>query len=227
MMGRELAVHRREKGMTQETAAKRLGVSQTYLSLLEAERRRVTLRLTRRATSVFGLSPSNLPAHFEQEFVSDDRLAVDLAGLGYPGFSHLKKRAVRKNPAVVLFNTLNADKRDPRLVEALPWLLLNFTDLDWNSLSRNIKANDLQNRLGFLVAVSSELAERQGSLLLSAELRLKEVELSRSLLVHEDTLCNETMTVVERKWLKSNRSSNAKRWHVLTDMRAEGLKVYE
>src|SRR5204862_2965596 len=44
--------------------------------------------------------------------------------LGYPGFTHLRpRRWALKNPAEVLLAALAQDDLEPRLVEALPWLL--------------------------------------------------------------------------------------------------------
>ena len=42
--------------------------------------------------------------------------------------------------------------------------------------------------------------------------------LERSRLVQEDTLCHDSMTKVERKWLRSNRPPEAKHWNLLTDL---------
>jgi hypothetical protein len=42
------------------------------------------------------------------------------------------------------------------------------------------------------------------------------IECSR--LAKEDTLSNESMTPVERKWLRQNRPSNARHWNLLTDL---------
>ena len=47
--------------------------------------------------------------------------------------------------------------------------------------------------------------------------------LERSLLAHEDTLCRESMSEVERNWLAENRSPYAKRWNLLTGLAAEQL----
>jgi len=75
------------------------------------------------------------------------RLAAELAALGYPEFSHLPER--RRNPAEVLLEAL-AQNDLARLAEALPWVVLNYPDLNWNWLVPRVKANDLQNRLGFV-----------------------------------------------------------------------------
>jgi hypothetical protein len=60
-------------------------------------------------------------------------------------------------------------KRDPdtRLVEALPWVLSTYTDLNWEWLRDRAKCNNAQNRLGYLVYLAEQTAralpERQGA----------------------------------------------------------------
>ncbi|NOT46533.1 MAG: hypothetical protein HOP17_02120 [Acidobacteria bacterium] len=157
--------------------------------------------------------------------VTDAQLAADLADLGYLGFSHLKrKRPSRKNPADVLLSALNAPQREARAVEALPWLLLAYPDMKWNEVTRLAKMLDLQNRLGFLVNVASEMAEKQNNRPLANLLRSREAALERSMLAREDTLCNENMTRAERRWLDSNRSEDAKHWRVLTSMTPQSIR---
>ena len=60
--------------------------------------------------------------------------ARELAALGYPGFAYLKTQA-RRNPAGVLLDALNEPDLDARVAEGLPWLALNYVDLDWDWLS--------------------------------------------------------------------------------------------
>lgn len=227
MTGRELARHRKEKKRTQVWTARALGVSQAYLSLLEAEKRPLTELLKKKAAKFFDLSPTELPTHLapgKLGSVTDTALASDLADLGYTGFSHLKrKRARRKNPAEVLLEALNAPKRDARVVEALPWLLLTYPDLKWNEVLPAAKMYDLQNRLGYVISVARRLAELKGLSEIASTLKKHEVDLERSLLAREDTLCNETMTGTERNWLTRNRSEDARRWHLLTDLSPQSL----
>lgn len=222
MTGRGLAQYRKEKKRTQVETARLLDVSQTYLSLLEAEKRPLTDRLQRKTARVFDLPPTEVPAQLasgELRTVTDDQLASDLADLGYTGFSHLKRaRARKKNPADVLLSALNSRKRDARLVEALPWLVLNFPNLKWNEVSRAARTHDLQNRLGYVVSVARGLAEGKHDQVTAQALKHREAELERSMLAREDTLCNETMTNAERRWLTENRPEDAKHWRVLTSL---------
>ena len=55
--------------------------------------------------------------------------------------------------------------------------------------------------------------------------RLKEYAavLDRSRLVKEDTLCHDSLTEAERKWLRVNRPAEAAHWNLLTDMQVEHL----
>ena len=62
----------------------------------------------------------------------------------------------------MLVRTLSAKNVEARLVEALPWLLVSYPHLDWSWLVSAAKQNDVQNRLGFVVTVARELAEKRG-----------------------------------------------------------------
>src|SRR5262249_48114482 len=112
MTGEQLREARKLKGWNQQQAARRLGVSQTYLSLLEKGKRRAPEKLAVKAVSVYGLSEALLPVTSapDQPAVADEsKLASELAALGYPGLSHLKPsqlKSVRKkkNPAESLIS---------------------------------------------------------------------------------------------------------------------------
>ncbi len=225
MTGRHLRTGRERKGWTQEEAASRLGVSQPYLSLLEKELRRVPEKLARKAATAYGLSAVTLPVETGWNTVqlkNEAALAADLAALGYPGFSHVKAGR-KKNPATVLLSALSARDLNSRLTEALPWLLLRYADLDWQSLVKEVKVRDLQNRLGFLTSVARRVAERRGETEKAEWLRSMESTLERSRLVLEDTLCHDSLTNAERQWLEKSRPAEAKYWRLLTDLAPEHL----
>jgi hypothetical protein len=152
----------------------------------------------------------------------DDALASDLAALGYPGLTYLKSRR-KRNPAEVLLTALMAENLETRLAEALPWLVLEHPDLDWEWMVRAAKVNDLQNKLGFVTNVARRLAEKVDKLETVALLREKESVLEKSRLAREDTLCHDSLTQAERRWLQSNRSDEAKHWNLLTDLTPEHL----
>lgn len=225
MNGSALRESRKRRGLTQVEAAKRLGVSQTYLSLLENGSRDLTEEVARKAVSRLGVSPTALPFDGELKRVkpaTNSGFARDLASLKYPAFSQLRSGR-KRNPAGVLLSALRAEDLERRLVEALPWMLLNFSDLQWDELVDAAKVNDLQNRLGFLTALARQLAARQNEPEKEAVFARREEELLPSKLAKEDTLCRESMTESERKWLKRNRPPKAKRWNVLSDLKVEHL----
>ena len=112
---------------------------------------------------------------------------------------------------------------DTRVVEALPWLASVYSDMDWEWLTRQAKLNDRQNRLGFAVALAAELANKADDPVRSQRLAEHRAELDRSRLVREDTLCHDSMTESERKWLKRNRPPEARHWNLLTDLDVKHL----
>lgn len=225
MTGEQLRAGRERKGWSQERAASRLGVSQPYLSLLERGCRRVPEGLARKAAGVYGLSPATLPVEATWDSVrpaGESTLAQELASLGYPGLSYLKPGR-RKNPAVVLLSALTAVDLDSRLVEALPWVVWKFPDLDWRWLAGAAKLHDVQNRLGFVTGVARRLAEVAGERDKAALLGQREADLERSRLAREDTLCHDSLTETERRWLRGHRPAEARHWGLLTDLSPEHL----
>jgi transcriptional regulator with XRE-family HTH domain len=224
MNGQGLREARLYKDWTQRETAEKLGVTQAYLSMLERGRRVLPYSLARRAVEVLHASPTALPLR-EENFttpVGSDKLRLELAALGYPGFSHLQRR-VRRNPAEVLLSALQEADLDSRVVEGLPWLALAYTDMDWDWVVRNAKLSDRQNRLGFVVALALQLTMKSAVTDSSRKLKEYVAVLDRSRLVKEDTLCHDSLTEAERKWLRMNRPEEAKHWNLLTDMKAEDL----
>ena len=229
MNGEELREARLRAGWTQQQAAGRLGVTQAYLSMVEHGHRALPAVLARKAVEMLHASPTVLP--LREDWASppsgSDKLRSELAGLGYPGFAHVRGR-VRHNPAEVLLNALNKSELDTRVVEGLPWLAFAYADLDWDWAVQNAKLHDLQNRLGFVTTLASQLGASQEGRQPTDEgrcRRLKEYAavLDRSRLAKEDTLCHDSLTEAERKWLRANRPPEAAHWNLLTDMKAENL----
>lgn len=225
MTGAQLRRIRKQAGQTQVNAAAILGVSQTYMSLLEKGERRITLDLSKRAARTFGSDPVTIP--FETELwkvkpTVDERLDEELAALGYPGYSHLKKGR-KRNPAEVLIGALSAHDLDVRSVEALPWLVFRYFNLDWKSVIFAAKIKDIQNRLGFIVNVARRLSELAGDKKRAAILLAIEEDLSDSRLLKEATLCRDSMTNVEKRWLRANRPPEAEYWRLLTGISPEYL----
>lgn len=150
--------------------------------------------------------------------ISPDRLARDLAALGYSGFAYMRC-GHRRNPAEVLFCALAQDDLEPRITEALPWLLLKYADLDWDWLVTTAKEHGLQNRLGYLIGIAIRLAGSRRANTREIDLLKKyEAVLEQSRLTKEDTLCHGSMTNAERLWLRRKRPAEARHWNLLTDL---------
>lgn len=226
MNAQQLRAAREERRWTQVQAAERLGVSQPYLALLENGKRKLGEKLASKAVKVLKLRPTVLP--FREKFpgrVDPQKLAQQFASLGYPGFAYL--RAARKrNPADVLLTALAQDNLESRLTEALPWLVLNYTDMDRDWLVRQAKLHDLTNRLGFVVTLAKEVAASVDGTTSTRRLALEglEEQLRASRLDKEDTLCQSSLSQRERDWLRETRPEEAKNWHLLTDWRPEHLQ---
>ena len=225
MTGMELRRARKRKGWSQQQAAARLGVSQPYLSLLERKHRRLTPRLVARATRVFGLPLTSLPLKpVGSQPHTLQQVAEELAALGYPGFAYMRTKR-KRNPVEVLVAALRQDNLEARLAEALPWVLLNYPDLDWKWLTDQARLHNLQNKLGFLVAVARMKLAEKGELQSRRyrNLHNAEEELKSSRLVQEDAFGEATLTPGEREWLRENRPESAAHWNLLSDLSPEHL----
>lgn len=227
MTGLQLKQLRKQKRWSQKTAAKRLRLTQPYLSLLEKEKRPVTDKLTEKVVRAYELPAGNLPvkkdlSRLSSVAASDDDLTRELSAVGYSGFSHVKP-AKAKNPAEVLVAALGKNKLDARVVEALPWLVSQVPETSWGKVVRAAKVNDLQNRLGFATALARAVAEKRGETKKAAQLKRRADTLAASRLLREDTLCNDSLTETEKRWVLENRSAEAEFWRVLSDMKAEHL----
>lgn len=224
--GKQLLQARKKRNWEQVEAAERLGISQPYLSLLEKGKRPLTKSLANLVVKVYDLPPTALPIEKflgKLPTVGEKQLAAEIAALGYPKLAHLNRNGRKKNPAEVLLIALGAKNLDARLREALPWIVFNFTELDWRQIIKLAKINDLQNRLGFIVSLARRLAEKTGDKEKVKLLGILEEELSLSRLYREDTFCSSSMTNAERKWLETNRSPEAHFWRLLTDLEPEHL----
>jgi transcriptional regulator with XRE-family HTH domain len=219
----QLRPARRKTGLTQQEAADRLGVSQGYLALLERGLRPVTTQLGSRIVKLYGLGPVALPMSTEDLGDWDSSsLATELASLGYPGFRQLAGTPAH-NPATILLAAIASSDIEVRVVEALPWLATTYINLDWEWLIREAKVRDVQNRLGFVVTLARQVAEKKGDA--AAVGRFQEVEgiLDRARLVREDTLCQDSLSDAERRWLRRTRPAEAEHWNLLTDLNSQLL----
>jgi transcriptional regulator with XRE-family HTH domain len=133
MKVRDLRSERLKRGWGQVAAARRLGVSQPYLNMLERRKRPLTPDLARKVALVYGLSPAKLPvpATFTPaKKVGSQRLVEYLSRLDYPGFAYVRSHVKKKNPAEVLLTALAQGSLEARVAEALPWLALHYWDMD-------------------------------------------------------------------------------------------------
>lgn len=219
----QLRSARQTAGLTQQQAADRLGVSQAYLALLERGRRPVTAQIGPKIVKLYRLGPTALPLESGSiDSWHSSSLAAALASLGYPGFRQLRG-AHRKNPAVVLLAAIVASEVEVRVIEALPWLVVEHGDLDWEWLIREAKLRDVQNRLGFVATLARQVAEKRGDAAATSRLRKIEGVLDRARLVREDTLCQASLSDAERRWLRRTRPVEASHWNLLTDLNAQFL----
>ncbi|MGO4882233.1 MAG: helix-turn-helix domain-containing protein [Bryobacteraceae bacterium] len=199
---------RTKHGFTQAEAAGMLGVSQTYLSLLENGSRPLTRDLRSRLRA---LGDSRAPDTLETE----ESFRRQLGALGYPGFRHLRAPRHREAPATLLLRALRQPDLDARVCEALPWVTRQYFDqVDWEWLVRQSKLHDFQNRLGLLL----DLAGEQNRPMARAK---SELEAAR--LLAEATFCWDSMPEATRVWMRRNRSPEAAHWNVVTRLRAGDL----
>ena len=230
MAPHELKAARLKKGLVQAQAAQSLGVSQSYVNLLENGKRRLTPELARRVATLYDLSPETLPV--PEEFVpthaNDQRLAEFLAKLGYPGFAYMRTHLPKKSPHEVLLTALGQDRLEARVAEALPWVVMHYGHGRSNWLVEQARKFNLQNRLGFVVSLALQVVERvSGSGQESARVQsLRELrsKLDESRLVKEDVFYRPPRTDSEKQWLVQNRSEEAMHWNLLTDLRPEHLQ---
>jgi len=195
---------RKNNRLTQVDAARLLGVSQTYLSLLEKGARPLTEQLRMRLKAIDRETP-----------VADgtDDFPGQLSTLGYPGFAHVPPSRSNVTAEAFLVSVLSRDNVDARVVDALPWVIRRHADrLDLAWLVRYAKLHDLQNRLGFLLQTSG---------VETAAVAAAVSELDRARLLREDTLCWDSMPVATRRWMRSHRSPLAEHWNVVTRMEPE------
>src|SRR5579871_4249684 len=83
------------------------------------------------------------------------------------------------------------------------------------------KVRDVQNRLGFVVMLERQVAEKRADVMAAGRLQQVEEILDRARLVREDTLCQESLSEAERRLLRQTRPSEASQWNLLTDLTAQ------
>jgi transcriptional regulator with XRE-family HTH domain len=214
---------RKAAKLTQKQAAAKLGVSQPYLSLIERGQRRLPAKLAKKAVALFELRATSLPLEHGEKRFRD--LGKQLAALGYPGFAHLTGGR-RSNPAPVLLAALATADLQSRLFEALPWLLLHYSDMDREWLVTQARLRNLSNRLGFVVTLAKKVCEqrRDTSSIVYCNLKALETDLQQSRLDREEAFGKSSISAQEIEWLKRHRSPEAAYWHVLSDWKPEYLQ---
>lgn len=227
MTAYEFKQARKRRKLTQEAVARLLGVSQTYVALLEKGKRSFPDALARKAVLRLEMSPLALPVEEKKGPFSARHFAKQLASLGYPGFASMRP-AWKRNPVQVLLNALAQDNLEARLTEALPWLLTNYANMsnanrEW--LLEQARVRNLTNRLGFVVTLAMRVLARKGETDSESynSLALLETDLKESRLDKEDTLC-QTLSPTEKDWLRETRPQEAEFWHLLTDWQPEHLQ---
>lgn len=221
MSGQQVRHVRERLRLTQQQAARRWKVSQTYLSLMENGHRPVPGRLVQQLARRVPELATVLPLPRAQAELKD--LPQALGSLGYPGFEYLARPTAVANPAAVVLAALKKPESGARVTEALPWVLVRFPNLDWQWLVAEAKLANLQNKLGYLVSLARQVAAAQGvkssdSALEAASLQLEEARLAR-----EDPL-GRAGTNAEREYFRRHRPEAAAHWNLLTTLRAEDLR---
>ena len=219
--GTDLREARQTRAMTQQQVAAKLGVSQAYVSMLESSRRLVPRHVAQRLVALLEMPATTLPVR-DGKAVNGDQARRALGALGYDAFAYLAAGRPR-NPAELLLSVLRADDVEARVVEALPWLVVRFADLDWEWLVPAAKHDDLQNRLGFVLSLGKGLAAAHGHHDAARRLADWEHRLEKSRLQADDSFARRAMTEAEARWLRSHRSPEAAQWNVLSSLTVQAL----
>jgi transcriptional regulator with XRE-family HTH domain len=218
MAGADLKALRKQHKWNQNELAQRLGVSQTLVSLWEQGSRPVPTQWLKKLYKLgLEINATKLPMRKDADSVHMD-FAQELSNLGYPPYGYFRAGMPSWNPAQFLVMALGQRDLDRRVAEGLPWLARHFVGMNWEWARREAKVRDLQNRLGFTIALARKVAEEKQQPEVASQLARQEEVLRGSLLAKEDTFSRENMTQVERAWLLTNRSPEARAWHVLSDL---------
>ena len=218
MTGVDLRNARKSLHWTQQEAAGRLGVSQAYLSMLETGKRRVPDKHVVDFTRLYRghLGPTALPVSQSDAPLPADRVARELAALGYAGYAYLRA-SPRLNPAELLLRALRCPSLDARLLAGLPWLVLTHADMDWPWVLGQARRRNLQNRVGFVLAVARRSALRLNRTRVARQLARAQAACEASRLANEDAF-SPALTQAEKEWVRETRSEDARHWNVLTDL---------
>lgn len=220
--------------MSQGELARRLDVTQAYISQVEAGLRPITRTLAEKLGALPDLPPPVLPPALAAFDGQDANLAADLGALGYPPFAGGPPRRAR-NPAAVILAILSPAQVAPNVMNAVPWVLLSYPDLDRAWLVDEVRRRNLQNRLGFLTDLALDLARaraaREERELGSARadddgtaardvlhaLDALRAGLEESRLANAGTLAR-VLTATERQFFEEHRGAAARHWNLYTGL---------
>ena len=154
-------------------------------------------------------------------------LSDALGLLGYPGFQTLlteleRDEVAAQDPAVVLLAALACSDLDEKVVEALPWLVLRYPNLDWTWALKEARRRKIQNRMGYVVSLALRVAATDGATEVLMNLSNIEEELFTVRLDAEDTFCQK-VPETDRGWLREARPPEARHWNILSDLRPQDL----
>ncbi len=100
---------------------------------------------------------------------------------------------------------------------------MTYADLTWDWLLDQAKLANVQNRLGYLVDLAKQVAEKRGRSDVVSRLAEVEGKLEDARLAKEDTLGRD-LTEVERRHLRKHRPPSAAHWNLLTSLKVEDLR---
>jgi transcriptional regulator with XRE-family HTH domain len=221
MNGAEFREWRKKAGRTQVEAAREVGVRQPFVCAVEKGSRPVTTALRNWLYSVCPESVTAVSPCGREETRSSELLKEDLGGLGYPGFAYLAVKPKKVDPLEVVLNALKTEDLDQRVTDALPWVLVHRSDLDYRRLTDEIRLCNLQNRLGFLLEVTVEATKKLHFNDAAVRLEPWLAWLRESRLYKEDTLCKKSLTEVERRRLQRRRPKAARFWRIYADLNSK------
>jgi len=192
-----------------------------------------TLRQFLRLAELYGVSPASLLGADDHNpalpyrlplGVSYFDLVASLAGHGYPGLAGPMGVMPILAPELTLLGLLAHPSLEPRVVEGLPWLLLNYP-MDCTYLGDVARLYDLQNRIGWTATVAHQLAERAAAR--SAYRRRARwlaalaAQLEQARLAREDSLCHPKLTERMKTLLRQRRPEFSRQWNLLDVFRLE------
>ena len=223
MRGTDLRNARQSRGWTQKESALRLHLSQSYVSMLERNRRTVPQHLLPRLLRAYRrhLAPTAFPLRSSPTRLSRQRIAGELGSLGYPGYAYLQS-APCVNPAELLLTALDRGDLETRSAAGLTWLVLNGEHMNWQWVIDQARVRNLQNRVGFVLSLARQLAISLGRTQRASDLARWERVVEQSRLAREDTFAH-SLTEPEKRWLREHRSDSARHWNLLTDLSVESL----